>query len=78
MKLYSKLLKTSGMKINGIPRYIGINVVFDDLTKISLSDRVVISDECHFLTHDYSLTTALISIGEKPNGDVAFVNSIMI
>lgn len=78
MRYYVLLLKKYGMKFSGFPRYIGINVVFDDFEKITLGERVVISDHCHFLTHDYSLTTALISINQKPKTDIAFQKSIVI
>jgi len=78
MLLFLKILKLNGLKLTGKPRYIGNKVVFDDLKKITLGDRVVISNDCHFLTHDYSLTTALISIGEKPSTDVAFIREIVV
>ncbi len=78
MKLYIPLLKKNGMKITGIPRYIGVHVSFDDFNKIKIGDRVVISDDCHFLTHDYSITTALIAINKKPNKDIALVRGITV
>lgn len=78
MKLYLKILKKQGMKISGTPRYIGYNTKFDDLSLISLGNRVVISDECHFLTHDYSVTTALIAINKEPDTDIALVRGIEI
>lgn len=78
MQLYLKFLKFFGMNIVGTPRYIGIDVVFDDFNLITLNERVVISNNCHFLTHDYSLTTALISIGEKPSSDMSFFGEIIV
>lgn len=78
MKYYIPLLKSQGMKIKGEPRYIGANVIFDDFNKITLGDRTVLSDECHFLTHDYSITTALIAINKKPKTDVALVRDISV
>ena len=78
MRYYVFLLDKYGMKFTGFPRYIGVNVMFDDFEKISLGDRVVISDDCHFLTHDYSLTTALISIKKKPKKDLAFQKPIIV
>lgn len=78
MKIYIPLLRKHGMKFEGVPRYIGANVVFDDFNFISLGDRVVVSDQCHFLTHDYSITTALIAIGKTPKTDVQLIRGITI
>lgn len=78
MKLYTPLLRQMGIKFSGTPRYIGKDVIFDDFDKIQLGDRVVISNDCHFLTHDYSYTTALIAINETPPTDRAIVRGITI
>ena len=78
MFFYNSILKTVGVKLNGKPRYIGYNVKFDNFSKIIIGNRCVISDECHLLTHDYSLTTAMISINKKPKTDIAFVRQIEI
>ena len=78
MRLYVPLLKRQGINLEGMPRYIGANVVFDDFSIITLGDRVVISDQCHLLTHDYSVTTALIAIGKMPEHDIALIRSIKI
>ncbi len=78
MQLYLVLLKNVGVKINGKPRYISSDVYFDDFTKIYLNDRVVISKNVVFLSHDYSLTTAMISLSKKPETDIAFVKDIII
>lgn len=78
MKLYIPLLKYMGMHINGTPRYIGKDVKFDEFQNITLGDRVVISNECFFLIHDYSITTALISIGEQPKTDVQLIRNILL
>jgi acetyltransferase-like isoleucine patch superfamily enzyme len=78
MALYTPLLKTFGMKVSGSPRYISGTVYFDDITKIQLGDRVVVSHHVQFLTHDYSLTTALIAVGAKPPTDVASTRAITV
>lgn len=78
MRLYVPLLKGKGMKIKGTPRYIGIHVAFDDFSKIEIGDKTTISDECHLLTHDYSITNAFRAIGEKMDKDVALVRGIKI
>lgn len=61
MKWFVCLLKKSGMKINGMPRYISSDVYFDNFAAITLSERTVISKQCVFLTHDYSPTTAFFT-----------------
>ena len=76
MKKYILLLIKEGVKFEGVPRYIGAYVLFDDFNFISLGDRVVVSDQCHFLTHDYSITTALIATGKKPKTDVQLIRGI--
>lgn len=78
MQLYIPLLKKNGMNFQGTPRYIGANVQFDEIRLITLGDRVVISDECHFLTHDYSITTALIANGEIVKKDLAIIRGIAV
>ncbi len=78
MKLYIPLLKMQGMKIEGAPRYIGPKVRFDDYGKTKLGNRVVISDECILLSHDYSYTSALISVGDCPQTDIALVRDIVV
>ena len=49
------------MRINGEPRFIAKSVKFDDFDRIQINDRLVVSMNVHFLTHDYSYTTALIA-----------------
>jgi len=78
MKLYIPLLKRQGIRFNGTPRFIGLDVIFDDFEKITIGDRVVISNEVHLLTHDYSYTTGLIALGETPPNDIAIVRKITI
>lgn len=62
-KLFTKLLKFYGMKIDGKPSFIASDAYFDDFNRIYLSERDVISFGCKFLTHDYSITTALLGGG---------------
>jgi acetyltransferase-like isoleucine patch superfamily enzyme len=66
------------MKLNGEPRYIATTAYFDDMCNITLGDRVVISTDVSFLTHDYSITIALRSIGEEPPTDIAMVRGITV
>ena len=78
MKLYIRLLKNQGMKIEGEPRFIAKSVRFDDFDRIFLNDRLVVSMNVHFLTHDYSFTTALIAINEKPATDIGLLRNIVV
>jgi acetyltransferase-like isoleucine patch superfamily enzyme len=78
MKYLTRLLVCYGFKLNGTPRFIAKSVKFDDFELITLGDRLVISMNVHFLTHDYSYTTALIAIGEKPDTDICIIREIKI
>lgn len=67
MKSKTKNLKHFGIKIEGIPKYIAPDVYFDSScpSNISLGDNITISKQVCFLTHDYSITTALAAIGKR-------------
>jgi acetyltransferase-like isoleucine patch superfamily enzyme len=78
MKYYNSLLKRHGFKLQGTPRFIAKSARFDDFTRITLGDRIVISMNVHFLTHDYSYTTALISTGEMPPTDIGIQRDIVV
>jgi len=78
MKTYNWLLGQSGMVIKGTPRFIAKSAKFDDFTRITIGDRLVVSMNVHFLTHDYSFTTALISINKKPATDIGILRNIKI
>lgn len=57
MRYYIKFLRRYGMHIES-PIYIGNTTRFDgkDFSLITICDRVVISSEVLFLTHDYSIS----------------------
>lgn len=78
MKMYIKLLRVSGINFKGSPRYISSSVYFDDFGLITIGDRVVISADVVMLTHDYSVTTALIANGYAPATDIGLKKSIEI
>ncbi len=78
MAIYIVMLKRLGLKINGTPRYISSWARFDDFGLITIGDRTVISMFVNFLTHDYSLTTALIANGKAPPTDVAIRQPITV
>ncbi len=78
MRYYNKLLKAEGLKLNGVPRFIAKSVKFDDFDLVTLGDRVVISSNVIFLTHDYSYTTGLIAIDEKPKTDIGIMGPINV
>lgn len=73
MKSKIKNLKRFGIEIYGIPKYIAPDAYFDSNcpSNISLGDNITISKQVCFLTHDYSITTALASVGRRiRRGDV--------
>jgi len=78
MRFYLPVLRLYGVRIYGTPRYISTKVKFDDFDQVELHDRVVISEDVTLLTHDYSLTTGLISIDKAPVTDMAFIKPIVI
>lgn len=63
---YYNYLKRRGVKFNGKPNYISSLAYLDGqgLDIISIGKDVVISREAMLLTHDYSIETALHSIGK--------------
>lgn len=78
MIIYLAMLKRLGLRLNGTPRYISSRARFDDFELITIGDQVVISMYVNFLTHDYSLTTALIANGAQPATDVAVRQPIKV
>lgn len=78
MRIYTALLKASGVRFTGEPRYISSRAQFDEFSKVSIGARVVISKHVILLTHDYSLTTALVALGEAPETDLSVNRPIAI
>lgn len=78
MRFYVKFLTMYGVKFFGLPRYISSKARFDDFDLVSIGDRVVISRNVILLTHDYSVTTALIANGEVPVTDICIRRPIYI
>ncbi len=78
MKYYEKLLRSVGLTLHGSPRFIAKSVRFDDFGLITLGDRLVVSMNVWFLTHDYSFTTGLISINEMPKTDIGLLGPITV
>lgn len=78
MKYYNKMLQRAGVNLKGKPRFISMSTHFDDFEKITLGDRITISSKVFLLTHDYSLTTALIAYGKPPKTDTATIRSIKV
>lgn len=78
MWIFCGVLSRYGVKFTGTPRYISSRARFDDLDLISIGERSVISKHVILLTHDYSITTALIGIGEAPPTDIAICREIVI
>jgi len=83
MSLYAKYLKKVGVCIEGKPKFISKDVYFDgtDYSLIHIGDNVTISREVMLLTHDYSLTTAVCSLGkyiDRHQGEMYFKKEITI
>lgn len=87
MNSYTKYLKSIGINFTGEKKkvkFIEPSAYFDghDYTLISIGDNVTISREVMLLTHDYSITTALASIGreaiQRHDGELYFLNKISI
>jgi acetyltransferase-like isoleucine patch superfamily enzyme len=78
MFFYTKLLRHVGVNLKGEPRFIAKSAKFDDFHRITLGDRLVVSLNVYFLTHDYSFTTALIAIDEKPQTDIGIYKNIVV
>lgn len=69
---FTRLLKAYGLKITGTPSFIAADVYFDDFNRITISERVVISFGCKFLTHDYSVTTAILATEPQGGGAIYY------
>lgn len=78
MKFYWALIRHVGVNTLGHPRYISPSVIWDDFSRIYLGDRCVISKNVIFLTHDYSITTALHSVNMAPSRDICICRDIRI
>jgi acetyltransferase-like isoleucine patch superfamily enzyme len=78
MKLYTLLLRSTGLRIIGTPRFIAKSVMFDDFDRIEIGDHLVVSINTCFLTHDYSYTTALRATGETAAADIGILRNITI
>jgi len=83
MTCYTKLLRRMGVKIEGNPKFISPDVYFDgnNYSKIRIGNNVTISREVMILTHDYSITTAMASVGkiiERHHGEMFFSREVSI
>lgn len=79
MNKFIPYLRKNGMDIKN-PIYIATSVSFDgkDLSKIHIGDDVVISGDVRILTHDYSISRALQSIGVNMSNEVYFLKDVYI
>ena len=78
MRALLPLLRRAGMRLDGTPRYLAPSVFFDDLDRVTLGDRVIVSSHVSFLTHDYAWTTVLTAVGKLEGGDEAIVRGIRV
>lgn len=69
MRLYKKILEKKGIEFCGTPQFISSSAHFDLSATITIGERCVITQDCYFLTHDFSCTTGLIAINETPITD---------
>lgn len=76
--IYQNALTIKGIKFAGSIRYIDFNVYLDPTAGISIGHDIVISTNVIMLTHDYSYTTGLASLGKRPVTDIAYVNEITL
>lgn len=70
MMLYTFALKQKGVSFTDMPRYIDRDVYIDAAGGLSIGSNVVVSTRAIILTHDYSFTTGLAAIGERPDTDI--------
>ena len=80
-RYYFKHLKKLGIRIDGVPRFISSDCYFDssDYSKIHIGERVTISTNVMFLTHDYSITNAYYAIeGEEPDKEIYISKCISV
>jgi acetyltransferase-like isoleucine patch superfamily enzyme len=78
MRFYIWFLERYGVRFTGAPRYISSRVKFDDYKLVTLGERAVLSRNVILLTHDYSITTALIANGKTPASDIAVRRPIRV
>ena len=78
--LYYIFLKNRGVIFNGRPNYIASNAYIDGqgYRLISIGKDVVISREAMLLTHDFSIETALHTIGDGPEDRHLHINKPII
>lgn len=81
-RMYQKLnyyyLKKSGVKLYGSIPSIQLDSSIDLSGQLSIGDNVTISKSVIILTHDYSVTKALISSGKKIDSGVAVIKPVTI
>lgn len=78
MKVYIKLLSKKGVQFTGNPQFISSSAQFDTSDTIIIGERCVITQNCYFLTHDFSYTTGLISIGKIPSKDICTTGKVKL
>jgi acetyltransferase-like isoleucine patch superfamily enzyme len=70
MALHVIALKFRGVAFLGKPRYIDTNIFVDAEGLLTIGTNVVVSTGVKILTHDYSFTTGLDALGNRPNTDI--------
>jgi acetyltransferase-like isoleucine patch superfamily enzyme len=78
MFLIKAAFKLDGVIFSGEPKYIHHNAFLDASGGLSLGRNIVISTDAIILTHDYSYTAGLASIGKQPKTDIAVLSPVTI
>jgi acetyltransferase-like isoleucine patch superfamily enzyme len=78
MSIVKKAYEITGVVFTGTPRYIHHNAFLDGAGGLTIGNNIVISTDVIILTHDYSYTTGLESIGKRPPTDLAIIAPVSI
>ena len=80
MKLYARHLKQIGVDMRGEPIYIAVSASLDgkDYSKIHIGENTVISGDVRILTHDYSISRAILATGRTLKTEAYFLRDVTI
>jgi acetyltransferase-like isoleucine patch superfamily enzyme len=78
MRVYVWYLRGMGVVVKGMPRYISPSTRIDTHANVEIGDKVIISDNVWILTHDYSITVGLYSVGLIDDEEKVIVSGVRI